>query len=73
MKEDLRLLIAEFWGIDKNEIGNSFRFGPENIKNFSSLRFYRFIAAIEDKLHVSIKNLEKIIDVKTLEENMVLE
>ncbi|MFC2143101.1 hypothetical protein ACFLQN_01755 [Candidatus Aenigmatarchaeota archaeon] len=67
--EKLKEAISEFWNLDKKNIEDSFVFNNETIKNFSSIKFYRFIAFLEDRFNITVKNIEKIIDLKTLEEN----
>jgi acyl carrier protein len=70
LNEAMTRFISEFWGIDRNSVTDDFRFGNETIVNFSSVRFYRFIAAFEDRFGVSVKNVEKIVNVRALEENI---
>ena len=67
--EELKSFISEFWGLKMGEVNDSTRFNAETIKGFTSIKFYRFVAALEDKFSINVKNVERIIDIKTLKEN----
>lgn len=68
MKTEMKEFVWDFW---KSERTENIRFDAESIKGFSSIKFYRFIASFEDRFKVSVRKIERVTDMKTLEENMV--
>jgi phosphopantetheine--protein transferase-like protein len=50
----LAALTAEFWQLDVQQVSDDLAFSISAIRKFNSMRFYRFIASIEDAFGVRI-------------------
>jgi holo-[acyl-carrier protein] synthase len=50
----LRELVAQFWNISLNEVDDQLVFDATRLRGISSIRFYRFIAAVESNFGVRI-------------------
>ena len=66
---EIKKFVADFWSIDTENI-DKLVFDDTHIKNFSSIRFYRFIASLEKTLNVKVKNIEKVVDFQSLVNNI---
>lgn len=51
---------SEFWGIDKSEITDPLKMDSQTLEDYSSIRFFQFIAAIESNFNIRVENLDKI-------------
>ena len=51
---------SEFWGIEKSEITDSLEINDQYLEDYSSIRVFQFIAAIESNFNVRVENLDKI-------------
>ena len=69
-KEDLIKFFAEFWGINKSEINDFLKINNQDLENFSSIRFFQFIAAVESNFDVKIENVDKIVTFQDLLNNL---
>ena len=68
--EELKDLFSEYWQIDKKKINLETRLDDESLKNKSSIRFLKFIAAIESNFSVRIKNVNNIWTLKDIIDNI---
>ncbi len=68
-RNELARFFAAFWGIDVSGVSDSLRIDSTNLPNFSSIRFYQFIAAVESNLDAKVANLNRIITFRDLLEN----
>ncbi|MBI4493134.1 MAG: holo-ACP synthase [Chloroflexi bacterium] len=61
--EELELdeLVAQFWKIDRSEIHDGLAFDSTHLRAMSSLRFYRFLVALEDHFGVKLNDPASII------------
>ena len=50
----LRSLVAQFWTVDPTVVTDALLFDKSHIRNMSSIRFFRFIAAVESNLGVRL-------------------
>ena len=51
---------AEFWGMNNSEINDFLKIDNQSLKDYNSIRFFQFIAAVESNFNVKIKNIDKI-------------
>lgn len=65
-RKELARLFSEFWGIPEADVLDSLRLDDETLENRSSVRFYRFIAAVESNFNVTVKDVNKILTFKDL-------
>lgn len=59
-KEKLIEFVSEFWEIETQKIHDSLPLDDKHLNDHSSIRFYRFIAAIESNFNVEVKEINKI-------------
>lgn len=69
-KAQLINFFAEFWKVNKSEISDSLKIDSEVLENYSSIRFFQFIAAVESNFGVKIENLDKIFNFEDLFNNL---
>ena len=72
-KKDLVQLFSDFWQMDPLEVTDGLKLDNETLKNYSSVRFYQFIAAVESNFNVKVRNLTKILTFNDLVDNVVPE
>jgi len=67
----LKELFSEFWEIDISKIHDKLEFDNSVINNFSSIRFYQFIAALESNFDVKISKINEILTYGDLVKNII--
>lgn len=70
-RKELVELFSDFWQVDPSKVTDALKLGNESLKNYSSIRFYQFIAAVESNLNVKVRNLNRVLTFKDLVDNMV--
>jgi acyl carrier protein len=60
MRKKLVKLFAEFWGIKPGQVKDSLEISDKALGDFSSIRFFQFMAAVESNLGVEVKDLAEI-------------
>lgn len=51
---ELRALVARFWALEPTNVDDRLRFDPTHLRNMTSLRFFRFLAAVESKFGIRL-------------------
>lgn len=67
----LKEFFSEFWEIDISKIHDKLEFDNSVINNFSSIRFYQFIAALESNFDVKISKINEILTYGDLVKNII--
>lgn len=57
---NLKKFFSEFWEIPEKEINNKTKLNDSDLKNFDSLKFYQFIAAVESEFKIKIEDISTI-------------
>ena len=61
-KKELIVFVSNFWKIPISEVSPELSFDSQNLKDFSSIRFYQFMAALESNFSIKITNLENFME-----------
>lgn len=69
-KKELKTFFSKFWKVQESKINDDLKIDDAAIPNFNSMRFYQFIAAVEDNFGVSIKNVSAVKTFKNLLEEV---
>ncbi len=59
-KSQLIKFFSEFWKIDESEVTDSLQIASQNLEDYSSIRVFQFIAAIESNFNIRVENIDKI-------------
>ncbi len=69
-EEQLKAFTAEYWKLKPSGVHEGLSFDNVQIANFSSIKFYRFIAEVEKRFKVKVHNLSQIATLKDLLANL---
>ena len=69
-KSHLIKFFFKFWGIDASEITDFLKIDSQTLEDYSSIRVFQFIAAIESNFDVRVENLDKISNFGDLFDNL---
>jgi holo-[acyl-carrier protein] synthase len=62
---------ADYWGLTESDVTDALTFGASSINKFSSLRFFRFLAALEDTFGVRVDDPASVTSFATLKAAML--
>ena len=69
-KKELVRLFSDFWQVSPSEVREDLKIDSQSLRNYSSIRFYQFIAAVESNFSVKVSNLSKILTFRDLLANI---
>jgi phosphopantetheine--protein transferase-like protein len=67
----VRSLVARYWKLDESAVDDGLVFDARHLKDWSSLRFYRFLAAVETATGKRIEDPRAIVDFAALRRVLV--
>ena len=68
--DELVAFFSNFWKLEESLINEKLLIDDTNIPDFSSIRFFQFIAALESNFNLRVNNIERIVCFGDLLENL---
>ncbi|MBI2138991.1 acyl carrier protein [Candidatus Woesearchaeota archaeon] len=69
-KEQLRQFFSKFWDVPLERVTESLALDDTALADYSSVRFYQFIAALESRFGVRVEHLENVVTFGSLLESV---